>query len=69
VTPHLVCAGAADAIKFYKEAFGAVEIMRLPGHDGKLMHAIIQIGAATIKLIDEMPEWGVLSPKTLSARQ
>ena len=37
VTPHLVCAGAADAIEFYKKAFGAEELMRLPGPDGKLM--------------------------------
>jgi PhnB protein len=65
VTPHLVCAGAADAIAFYKKAFGAVETMRLPGKDGKLMHAAIQIGRASIMLVDEMPEWGALSPKSL----
>ena len=35
VTPHLVCAGAADAIAFYKQAFGATEMIRLPGPDGK----------------------------------
>jgi PhnB protein len=39
VTPHLICAGAAAAIEFYKKAFNAVEISRLPGADGKLMHA------------------------------
>lgn len=39
VTRHLVCAGAADAIEFYTKAFGAVETMRLPGKDGRLMHA------------------------------
>ena len=44
VTPHLVCAGAAQAIEFYKKAFGAVEMMRLPSPDGKLMHASIRIG-------------------------
>jgi PhnB protein len=66
VTPHLVCAGAAEAIEFYKKAFGAVETMRLPGKDGKLMHAAIQIGGATIMLVDEMPEWGALSPKSLN---
>ncbi len=66
VTPHLVCAGAAEAIDFYKKAFGAVEMMRLPGKDGKLMHAAIQIGGATIMLVDEMPEWGALSPKSLN---
>jgi PhnB protein len=65
VTPHLVCSGAADAISFYRKAFGAVETMRLPGKDGKLMHAAIQIGGASIMLVDEMPEWGALSPKSL----
>ena len=37
VSPHLVCAGAADAIEFYKKAFGAVEKIRLAGKDGRLM--------------------------------
>ena len=40
VTPHLVCAGAADAIEFYKKAFNAVELGRMAGPQGKLMHAI-----------------------------
>jgi uncharacterized glyoxalase superfamily protein PhnB len=65
VTPHLVCAGAAEAIAFYKKAFGAEEMMRLPGKDGKLMHAAVQIRGAMIMLVDEMPEWGALSPKSL----
>jgi uncharacterized glyoxalase superfamily protein PhnB len=66
VIPHLVCAGAADAIEFYKRAFGAVETFRLPGQEGKLMHAAVEIGRATIMLVDEMPEWGSLSPKSLN---
>lgn len=65
VTPHLVCAGAAEAIEFYKKAFGAVEEARLPGPDGKIMHAQIRIGGAAVMLADEMPEWGVVSPRTL----
>jgi PhnB protein len=65
VTPHLVCAGAADAIEFYTKAFGAVETMRLPGRDGRLMRAAIQIGGAAVMLVDELPEWGALSPKSL----
>ena len=65
VTPHLVCAGAAQAIEFYKKAFGAVEEARLPGPDGKLMHAMIRIGNSAIMLADEMPEWGSLGPKAL----
>ena len=65
VTPHLICAGAADAIAFYKEAFGAVEISRLPGQDGKLMHASIRIGDSVVMLADEAPRWGSLGPKSL----
>ena len=65
VTPHLVCAGAADAIEFYKKAFGAVEEIRLPGPGGKLMHAMIRVGGAAIMLVDEAPEWGMLGPKAL----
>ena len=65
VTPHLVCAGAAEAIEFYKKAFGAVEQARLPGPQGKLMHAMIRIGDSAVMLVDEMPEWGALGPKSL----
>ena len=65
VTPHLVCAGAADAIEFYKKAFGAAEEARLPGTDGRLMHAQIRIGDSAVMLVDEMPEWGSLGPKAL----
>ena len=65
LTPHLVCAGAADAIEFYKKAFGAVELTRLPGSDGKLMHAMLRIGDSPLMLVDEMPEWGSLGPKAL----
>jgi uncharacterized glyoxalase superfamily protein PhnB len=65
VTPHLICAGAAKAIEFYKKAFGAVEEARLPGPDGRLMHAVIRIHGDAVMLVDEMPEWGALSPKAL----
>ncbi len=65
VTPHLICAGAADAIEFYKKAFNAVETSRLPGAQGKLMHAAIRIGDSTIMLADEFPNWGSLGPKSL----
>jgi len=65
VTPHLVCAGAAEAIEFYKKAFGALDEGRLPGPDGKLMHAMIRIGGSAVMLVDEMPQWGALGPKSL----
>ncbi|MBO0763782.1 MAG: VOC family protein [Hyphomicrobiaceae bacterium] len=65
VTPHLVCAAAAEAIAFYKQAFGATEVTRLAGKNGKLMHAAIEVGGARIMLMDEAPEWGALGPKAL----
>ena len=64
LSPHLVCAGAAEAIEFYKKAFGAVEMMRLPGKDGKLIHARVEIDGSPVMLVDENPQWGALSPKS-----
>jgi PhnB protein len=66
LTPHLVCAGAAQAIDFYKAAFGAVqEGERLLTPAGKVMHAELRIGNSKLMLFDEMPEWGALSPLSL----
>jgi uncharacterized glyoxalase superfamily protein PhnB len=65
LTPHLVCAGAADAIEFYKKAFGAVEEGRIPGPDGKLIHAMVRIGDSPLMLVDESPQWGTLGAKAL----
>ena len=66
LTPHLVCAGASDAIKFYIEAFRAVELMRMPGPDGKLMHACVRIGDSELMLVDEDAAHGMLGPKRLN---
>ncbi|MYN28749.1 VOC family protein [Duganella levis] len=65
VIPHLVCEGAADAIEFYKKAFNAVEQMRMPGDNGRIMHAALTIGDSTIMLADDFPEYGGLGPKAL----
>ncbi len=55
--PHLCVAGAADAIEFYKKAFGATEVMRVPAEDGKrLLHAQLTINGATVFLVDDFPE-------------
>lgn len=56
VTPYLIIKDAANALEFYKKAFGATEIMRLPGPDGKVGHAEIKIGDSPIMLADECPE-------------
>jgi PhnB protein len=55
LTPHLVVRGAAQAIEFYKRAFGAVERARMPGPGGLLMHADLMIGDSVLMLCDEMP--------------
>jgi uncharacterized glyoxalase superfamily protein PhnB len=65
VTPHLICAGAAEAIEFYKRAFNAKELRRLPGPQGKIMHAEIRIGDSVVMLVDEFSEWEALGPKSL----
>ncbi len=65
LTPHLVCDGAAAAIEFYKLAFDAVEMFRLPGRDGKLAHAAVRIGDSMLMLVDEFPEMGTRGPKGL----
>jgi len=65
VTPSIVVAGAAKALDFYKQAFGAEEIMRFPGPDGTLMHAEIRIGDSVIMMGDEMPEQGGRGPKSI----
>jgi PhnB protein len=65
ITPHLVCAGATDAIDFYKKAFGATELARLAGPDGKLLHGAVRIEGSVVMLVDENPQWGAIGPKTL----
>jgi uncharacterized glyoxalase superfamily protein PhnB len=66
ITPHLVINGAAKAIDFYKRAFGAQEIGRHTTPDGKVMHALLQIGDSRLMLADEFPGPGCLkSAQTL----
>ena len=66
VTPALTVRDGAEAIEFYKKAFGAEEIMRVPGPDGKsIMHAEIRVGTSRIMLGDEAPSMGCLAPVTL----
>jgi PhnB protein len=65
VTPYLIITGAAEAIDYYKKAFGATELMRMPAPGGKIGHAEIKIGDSPIMLADEFPEMGHKSPQTL----
>ena len=65
VTAYLIVKGAAQAIEFYKKAFGATEGLRLNGPGGKVMHAELKIGDSHIMLADEFPEMEALSPQTV----
>ncbi|MEX2223906.1 MAG: VOC family protein [Candidatus Rokuibacteriota bacterium] len=65
VTPALIVKDGAEAIAFYKRAFGAQEIMRMDGPDGRTVHAEIQVGDSRIMLSDEMPDMGCLSPASV----
>jgi len=64
-TPSLVVGNSKEAIEFYKKAFGANEIYQFPAPDGKIMHAMIQIGDSFIMMSDEFPAMGARSPTTI----
>ena len=65
VTPYLTVNDAARAIDFYERAFGAKEVMRMSGPQGKIGHAELKIGDSMIMLADEMPQGGTRSPQAL----
>lgn len=62
ITPYMIVRGAARAIDFYKQAFGAVEMLRIPGPNNTIGHAEIQIGDSVVMLADEMPDAPYRSP-------
>jgi len=62
VTPYLACGDAASAIEFYKKAFGATEVMRMPGPGGKIGHAEVKIGDSRVMLTDEYAEMNFVGP-------
>jgi PhnB protein len=65
VTPHIVCADALAAIKFYVKAFGAIDQGSMLAPNGKLIHGMIRIGDSVVMLAEENPEWGSVGPNTL----
>ena len=65
VTPYLIVRDAARALDFYKKAFGATEVLRLPAPGGKIGHAEVKIGEGMVMLADESPDMGHKAPQTL----
>lgn len=65
VFPYLRVERCAEAIEFYRRAFGARELMRLTEPSGRIGHAEIEVGGATIMLSDEYPECGIRGPLSL----
>ena len=65
ITPHLVVQGAERAGAFYREAFGAEEIARIPTPDGRLMSLQLRIGGVPVHVADEFPELGILGPPSI----
>src|SRR5687767_9014970 len=65
VTPYLIVDGAARALDYYKQAFGATELFRIPGPGGKVGHAEMRVGNSVIMLADEHPEIGARGPQSL----
>jgi PhnB protein len=65
ITPYLSIEGAADAIEFYKRAFGAKERMRMAQPDGRIGHAELQFGDSCVMLADEFPDMDFRSPHSI----
>jgi PhnB protein len=65
VTPYLVVDGAGAAIEFYGKVLGARERMRLPGPDGTIGHAELQLGDSLIMVADEAPQFGLRGPRAI----
>jgi PhnB protein len=65
VTPYLIVSNGVGALEFYKQAFGATELMRMEQPGGKIGHAEIQLGDSRVMLADEFPEMGAKSPDSI----
>jgi PhnB protein len=65
ITPHIVVQGADRAVAFYRDAFGAEEVSRIPTPDGCLMSVQLPIGDEVLHIADEFPEMGVLAPSSI----
>src|SRR5688500_14727538 len=64
-TPYLIVRNGAKAMDYYQRAFGATELVRMPGPEGKIMHAEIKIGDSPIMLADQCPQMHAISPESV----
>ena len=62
LSPYIVCKGAAEAIEFYKKAFGAEEQFRLKGPNNSVVHCCLRIGDSSLMVTDECPQMGAFGP-------
>jgi len=67
ITPYLIIKGAAEAIEYYKNVFGATEVMRMAQPDGRIGHAELKVGNSHIMLADEFPEMEHRGPLSLGS--
>jgi PhnB protein len=65
ITAHIVVQGAERAVEFYRDAFGADEVDRIPVPDGRLMSVQLRIGDGLLHVADEFPEMGIVAPPTI----
>lgn len=65
ITAHIVVQGAERAVEFYRDAFGAQEVDRIPVPDGRLMSVQLRIGDGLLHVADEFPEMGIVAPPTI----
>lgn len=65
ISPHVVVQGAERAAAFYRDAFGAEEVSRIPTPDGRLMSVVLRLAGGTLHIADEFPEMGVLAPPSI----
>jgi PhnB protein len=69
ISPYLIVRDAAAMLAFYRRVFGAIETARHVQPDGRIGHAEVSIGGATVMLADEFPEMGIVSPLTIGAER
>jgi uncharacterized glyoxalase superfamily protein PhnB len=65
ISPHIVVQGADRAAAFYRDAFRAEELTRIPTPDGRLMSVQLRFGESVLHIADEFPEMGVLAPPSI----